>query len=316
MIRKFLQEYGLWYLVYGIMSALYFVTFYLYHLPLAYFWTSLLFNLTILILLSIWLFLRFQKKLQMVQDALYLQELEELHLPSDVAYQELLTRLVGAETEVGLKEKSRMESLQTMVKMWSHQMKVPISALSLMAQTNRLDKKEIQQQVIRLGNYVDNLLNYMKFSQHKDDFRFEEVSARSLVIELIKKYRVSCLAKGLSVEVEGNWTLKSDKKWLSFAVSQVLDNAIKYSQAGGQITIQMKEGQLSIQDQGMGILKEDLPRLFEEGFTGFNGHEHQKATGLGLYMTKQVLDRLDLAIRVDSEIDKGTLVTIFKTEKN
>lgn len=312
-----MQEYGIWYLVYGLMSALYFLTFFLYHLPLNYFWISLLFNVTILALLSVWLFLRFQKKLRLVQDALYVQELEELHLlPSDQAYQDLLERLLAIEAEKGLANKSQMESLQTMVKMWSHQMKVPISALSLMTQTNQLEKKEIHQQVIRLENYVGNLLNYMKFSQHKDDFRFEEVSVRTLVVDLIKKYRISCLAKGLSVEVEGDWQLKSDKKWLSFSVSQVLDNAIKYSRIDGQISIQMTENQLVIQDQGMGILEEDLPRLFEEGFTGFNGHEHQKATGLGLYMTKQVLERIDLAIQVKSEIDKGTQVKIFKVEKN
>ncbi|MGZ7204796.1 ATP-binding protein, partial [Streptococcus pyogenes] len=86
-------------------------------------------------------------------------------------------------------------------------------------------------------------------------------------------YRVSFLAKNLSVNIEGDWQLKSDKKWLSFALSQVLDNAIKYSKDGGQIAVKMDEKGITILDTGMGILSEDLPRLFEEGFTGFNGHE-------------------------------------------
>ena len=312
MIWKFFQEYKIWYSMYALMSALYFLSFYLYHLPLSYFWISLLFNLTLLLILSIWLFIQFWKKLLLIQNFFFVQDLDDLSSPSELAYQQLIEQLIVAESEKGLEEKSRMESLQTMVKMWSHQMKVPLSALSLMAQTDQLDRQEVRQQLLRLENYLDTLLTYLKFSQHKDDFRFEALSARSLVVDLVKKYRVSCLAKELSVEVSGDWQLKSDKKWLSFAISQILDNAIKYSKRGGHIQVQLDEDGIQIVDTGMGILPEDLPRLFEEGFTGYNGHEHKKATGLGLYMTKQVLDKLDLAIRVHSQVEEGTQVFIYK----
>ena len=298
--------------MYALTSALYFLSFYLYHLPLSYFWISLLFNLTLLLILSIWLFIQFRKKLLLIQNFFFVQDLDDLSSPSELAYQQLIEQLIVAESEKGLEEKSRMESLQTMVKMWSHQMKVPLSALSLMAQTDQLDRQEVRQQLLRLENYLDTLLTYLKFSQHKDDFRFEALSARSLVVDLVKKYRVSCLAKELSVEVSGDWQLKSDKKWLSFAISQILDNAIKYSKRGGHIQVQLDEDGIQIADTGMGILPEDLPRLFEEGFTGYNGHEHKKATGLGLYMTKQVLDKLDLAIRVHSQVEEGTQVFIYK----
>ncbi len=298
--------------MYALMSALYFLSFYLYHLPLSYFWVSLLFNLTLLLILSIWLFIQFRKKLLVIQNFFFVQDLDDLSLPSELAYQQLIEQLIAAESEKGLVEKSRVESLQTIVKMWSHQMKVPLSALSLMAQTDQLDRQEVRQQLLRLENYLDTLLTYLKFSQHKDDFRFEALSARSLVVDLIKKYRVSCLAKELSVEVSGDWQFKSDKKWLSFAISQILDNAIKYSKRGGHIQVQLDEDGIQFSDTGIGILPEDLPRLFEEGFTGYNGHEHKKATGLGLYMTKQVLDKLDLAIRIHSQVEEGTQVFIYK----
>ena len=312
MIWKFFQEYKIWYSMYALMSALYFLSFYLYHLPLSYFWVSLLFNLTLLLILSIWLFIQFRKKLLVIQNFFFVQDLDDLSLPSELAYQQLIEQLIAAESEKGLVEKSRVESLQTIVKMWSHQMKVPLSALSLMAQTDQLDRQEVRQQLLRLENYLDTLLTYLKFSQHKDDFRFEALSARSLVVDLIKKYRVSCLAKELSVEVSGDWQFKSDKKWLSFAISQILDNAIKYSKRGGHIQVQLDEDGIQFSDTGIGILPEDLPRLFEEGFTGYNGHEHKKATGLGLYMTKQVLDKLDLAIRIHSQVEEGTQVFIYK----
>ncbi|WP_019773888.1 ATP-binding protein, partial [Streptococcus sobrinus] len=122
----------------------------------------------------------------------------------------------------------------------------------------------------------------------------------------------ACLAKELSVEIEGDWQVKTDKKWLTFALSQILDNAIKYSKQSGSITVFMSETGLALSDQGLGILPEDLPRLFDEGFTGYNGHEHQKATGLGLYMTKQILDSLGLSIQVTSQAGQGTTVWVGK----
>lgn len=189
-------------------------------------------------------------------------------------------------------------------------MKVPLSALSLMAQTNQLQEKEVEQQLNRLQNYLDTLLNYLKFNQNKDDFRFEKISVKDCVTEIVKKYRVSCLLKHLSVEVNGDWQLNSDRKWINFALTQLIDNAIKYSKDGGKISIQITKGCIEISDNGIGILEEDLPRIFEEGFTGFNGHEHQKATGLGLYMTKQVLDSLNLNISIKSQIEQGTQVFI------
>lgn len=223
---------------------------------------------------------------------------------------DVIIRLYEQSAQELLAEQAKTEDVQSLVKMWSHQMKVPLSALSLMAQTNQLDGKEVQQQLTRLQNYLDTLLTYLKFSQNKDDFRFERLSVRDITIENVKKYRIPCLLKQLSIEVEGDWLLASDRKWLSFAISQILDNAIKYSKEQDKIRIEITDGRISISDNGIGILEEDLPRLFEEGFTGFNGHENQKATGLGLYMTKQILDSLNLAISITSQVDKGTQVTI------
>lgn len=92
----------------------------------------------------------------------------------------------------------------------------------------------------------------------------------------------------------------------------MLDNAIKYSNPESKIIISIGEESIRIQDYGIGILEEDIPRLFEDGFTGYNGHEHQKATGMGLYMTKEVLSSLNLSISVDSKINYGTAVSIHK----
>lgn len=271
---------------------------------------SFLLNLTILSFITLWQYQRFKHKINTLQQFIYVNELDTLQLPSELAYKDVIIRLYEQSAQELLAEQAKTEDVQSLVKMWSHQMKVPLSALSLMAQTNQLDGKEVQQQLTRLQNYLDTLLTYLKFSQNKDDFRFERLSVRDITIENVKKYRIPCLLKQLSIEVEGDWLLASDRKWLSFAISQILDNAIKYSKEQDKIRIEITDGRISISDNGIGILEEDLPRLFEEGFTGFNGHENQKATGLGLYMTKQILDSLNLAISITSQVDKGTQVTI------
>lgn len=312
MIWKFLKEYRFWYYLYFFMWVMFLVNFCLYKLPLNYFFITSSLNVTILLLISIWKFTQFKRKMTLLNYFKYLEEIDSLKSPTEEAYQGVIENLVKEEAAQALVSKSQLENLQSLIKMWSHQMKVPLSALSLMVQTDNLDKKEVQQQLSRLQNYLDILLTYMKFSQNKDDYRFEICDVKSIVTDLVKKYRVAFLAKELSVNIEGDWQLKSDKKWLSFAISQILDNAVKYSRDGSEINIIMDDSSVRILDDGIGILPEDLPRLFDEGFTGFNGHEHQKATGLGLYMTKQIFDQLNLSIKVDSQIDQGTCVMIFK----
>ncbi|MFC3931452.1 sensor histidine kinase [Streptococcus dentapri] len=316
MIGKFLKEYGIWYLLYGFMMVFFLLSFWLYHLPLVYFINALAFNILVLLGVSIGLYVSFSKKLKELEalagtfDPVELKDW--LLLPSDQAYRSVLINLKAKEAEILLDTANHRKRLESMIKMWSHQMKVPISALSLMVQTDSLDGKEVEQQLLRLQHYLETLLVYFKFSQHKDDFRFSVCSAREIAVKLVKNYRSLCLAKNLSVNIEGDCQLKTDKKWLSFALGQILDNAIKYSNEGGQITITMDSSSITIEDTGIGILEEDLPRLFEEGFTGYNGHLKQKATGLGLYMTKQILDSLEMTLTITSQFNQGTHVRIMR----
>ncbi|WP_161980125.1 sensor histidine kinase [Streptococcus sp. S784/96/1] len=312
MMMKYIKQHGIWYLVISFLSVGFLVSFALYHLPMIYFGMTLLFNLIVLIPFSIWHFLSFRRQLRLLANFRDLWEIAELSSPLDESYQKALSAHNDKAQQEVFRAQSQASRQQDLIKMWVHQMKVPLSAVSLMAQTNQLQSDDVNQQVIRLEHYLENLLTYLKFSERQDDFRFEQISVNELIREVIKKNRILFFHKQLSVEVTGDWQLKTDKKWLSFALSQILDNAIKYSTAGGKITITLTENSITIADQGIGILPEDLPRLFEEGFTGYNGHEHQKASGFGLYMTKQVLNQLDLAIEVTSQIDIGTEVVVSK----
>ncbi|MCB2847026.1 sensor histidine kinase [Streptococcus dysgalactiae subsp. dysgalactiae] len=310
MIKAFLKEYRFFYSQYAILVGIYWLVFYLYRLPMHYFLTANIISLTTLGLISLWKYYQFKTKIKNLQEFIYVTDLDSLTLPSDKVYHSLIIKLNEEASKKLLQQRNQQKNTESLIKMWSHQMKLPLSALSLMVQTQSTDVKEYQQQVFRLEKYLNNLLSYLKFKQHHDDFRFQIVSVREIISSIVKESRYLCIAKELSVTIQGNYQLKTDKKWLRFALMQLIDNAIKYSTKGGNITITLNSKSIIISDNGIGILNEDLPCLFDEGFTGFNGHEHQKATGLGLYMTKEILDQLNLDIKVNSLIGEGTQVII------
>lgn len=313
MIAKFIREFRSFYFAYLLLAGSFILLFYLYQLPSEFLQNALLLSLTLLILLTVGLFWKFRNRMRALEDYVHEEALPLLNKPVDLAYLNLIEAEKEATREQLLVYKSREEDLQAMVKMWSHQMKVPLAALSLMSQTDNLNQQDVDHQLLRLDNYMANLLNYLKLTNHASDFRFEQVEVREVVIDLVKKYRQQFLQREISVAIDGDWQLKTDRKWLSFALSQVLDNALKYNKMGGSVIIVLDKG-ITISDTGLGILPEDIPRLFDEGFTGYNGREHQKATGFGLYLTKRVLHQLELDIDVDSQVEVGTNVRIFKSD--
>ena len=189
-------------------------------------------------------------------------------------------------------------------------MKVPLSALDLMVQTDRLTNHDVENQVVELDNYITILLSYLRLQHTATDFRFEAFDVADLVHVIIKKYANQFILKDLSVSVIGSWQITSDKKWLSVALEQLINNAVKYTKKGSvAITL---DHSIDISDTGIGILAEDIPRIFEHGFTGFNGRKYQKSTGLGLYLTQDILKKLAFDIHISSQIEKGTTVHVSK----
>ena len=102
----------------------------------------------------------------------------------------------------------------------------------------------------------------------------------------------------------------TDEKWLSFVIEQILSNALKYTREGS-VTIYVREPKtLCIEDTGIGIAKSDLPRVFEKGYTGYNGRTDKRASGLGLYLCRRICDSLGAKINISSEVRRGTLVSV------
>lgn len=285
------------------------LTFYLRGLPMRTFWSSLLFGMTVLIIFSSYDYYRFQcRHRQRLQQVVPQVDLT----PQSQAEQDLLKLLdeqkVYYENKIaGIKKFD--EDLTDVVRIWSHQMKVPLSVLDLMGQTSDFTVDELKEQTFQLENYLDMLLHYLRLNHEQTDYRFTAVQIKPLVQSVVRKFAPLFIRKGLSVTIDGDATWTTDEKWLSFALDQIIGNAVKYTKAG-KVRVQISPQSIQISDTGIGILNEDLPRLFEHGFTGYNGRRDKKATGLGFFLAKEVADRLSLRIHVDSEIDKGTTVTI------
>ena len=204
---------------------------------------------------------------------------------------------------------------------WVHQIKTPISGMNVLLQSMEPTEEvgELQNQLFSVEQYVDMALQYQKIKSTTNDFSFGEIPLNKVIRENIRKYARLFIAKKLAVRYEET-ALKvlTDEKWISFVLGQIITNAVKYSDKGS-ITISAYEDErntyLSVKDEGIGISPEDLPRVFERGYTGYNGRADKKSTGIGLFLCKSVTRMLGHKIQISSEPGKGTEATIIFSKK-
>lgn len=226
-------------------------------------------------------------------------------------YQDILRQLTDDLSRLENEKIQSEEELLDYFTMWVHQIKVPISALYLIIQDEDSDiSEEMAEQLFKIEQYVDMILQYMRLESPATDYQFNNVDVDTLVRETLKKYAAIFIRKKLPVDfTPTNLQLITDSKWLSFVLEQILSNALKYTEAG-TISIYLDEMSLVIQDTGIGIRPEDIPRVGERNFTGFTGRAHKSASGIGLYLSKQILKELGYKLEIDSEIGTGTTVKI------
>jgi len=214
-------------------------------------------------------------------------------------------------------EKSREQSDYYM--MWAHQIKTPISAMKLLLCGQQGGQKGsflLQEELFKIEQYVEMALQYQRLESMSSDMVLREYDLYTLLKQAVKKYSVLFINSGVSLKLqEMQVKTVTDDKWFGFCVEQILSNSIKYTAQvkGGSVALYMEEGEpytLVISDNGIGIRTEDMPRIFERGFTGYNGRVDKKATGIGLYLSKRILDRLGNTIRVESVEGEGTKVYI------
>ena len=171
-----------------------------------------------------------------------------------------------------------------------------------------------EDELFRIEEYVSMALQYQRVSSTENDFVLEKISLDGVIRDTIKKYAKIMIRRHIGINYSGTKKqVYTDEKWLAFILEQILSNAIKYTPQGF-VTIETAEEKdrffITIKDTGIGIKAEDLPRVFEKGYTGYNGHADKKATGIGLYLCRQMADKLGHTIRMESELGKGTKVWI------
>lgn len=198
--------------------------------------------------------------------------------------------------------------------LWAHQIKTPIAALSVLLQGDEADISACRRELLHIENYVGMALNYARFDNMSNDLCLEPCVLESMVKPLLKKYAPIFIHNHLKVELENlDVMILTDEKWFSFVLEQLLSNALKYTRVGS-VQICTKENdaglEVGILDSGIGIRAEDLPRIFEKGYTGYNGRLDKKASGLGLYLCKGICDKLGHQLQITSTVGKGTSVWI------
>lgn len=205
----------------------------------------------------------------------------------------------------------RMSGMQDYFTLWAHQIKTPIAAMRLILQTKPENSAmEIEGELFRVEQYVEMVLNYLRLDSDSTDFVFRTCALDDIIRQCVRKYAKQFIRKRIRLEYEGTaLQVLTDEKWLCFVIEQILSNALKYTSAGS-IRIFTQGETLVIADTGMGIAPEDLPRVFEKGYTGYNGRTDKKATGIGLYLCKRILNRLGHEISISAQVGKGTRVSI------
>lgn len=206
---------------------------------------------------------------------------------------------------------------------WVHEMKSPLTAMQLLMEKveNSEVKERIENEWLRLYLLLDQQLHATRLMTIELDNRIEKVKVKDVIIQEIKALRSWCFEKQIAIDLElDDLTVQSDAKWLGFIVRQILSNAVKYSDIGGEIRISahmVKErAVLIIQDDGIGIKREDLPRVFHKSYTGTIGRETSAATGMGLYLAKQAAKSLHILLAIESTEGVGTSVKITFPKMN
>ena len=204
---------------------------------------------------------------------------------------------------------------------WVHEVKTPISVGRLLIESNSSSQeaqvlRSLEEEIDKIEHYIQQALYYSKIDDFSKDYLINEVGLDRLVKEAVKKQAKTFINKKINVEIDNiNLMVTSDKLWLSFIIDQILSNALKYTPTGGRIKIyglaEDKFQKLVIEDNGIGVRPEDLSRVFEKGFTGYNGRENYKSTGIGLYLSRKLARKLGHDITIESKYGEYTKVTII-----
>ncbi len=278
------------------------------------------------------------RKLEQISEGVSVA-LERLPEPRDEVeelYQDMLHQLCSDFYSLDARSRKNRQEMLEYYTLWVHQIKTPIAAMRLLLQLPGVPEKAhrtfskpkgeelsgeshlaLSMELFQIEQYVDMALNYVRTDYMEQDMVIREYSLDGLIRQVIRKYARMFILKKLALNYEGvETTVLTDEKWLVFVLEQLLSNALKYTNEGS-ISVYMGDHSgdshkkiLVIEDTGIGINPEDLPRIFHKGFTGYNGRNHKRSTGIGLYLSRIILKRLHHDIQITSRLGVGTRVEL------
>lgn len=321
-------------LLFLVMSAIWCGTSFLFSVP----WPVSLYSLLLCsaagLAVAAWDFLRFRQRHEELQ---YLEKeitdsMDSMPLPWDLLeqdYQNVVKASFQSSQKLAFDADRRYQDMEDYYTLWVHQIKTPMAAMKLMLQTGELPEEErgrLQNELFRIEQYVEMVLCYLRLCSHTSDYVIREYDLDSVVKQAVRKYASLFIRSRCRLDYKPlQCQVLTDEKWLLFVIEQLLDNALKYTagkdtadggrnsgrEMGPAVEILLEEPKtLVIRDNGIGIAPEDLPRIFEKGYTGYNGREDRKSTGLGLYLCRQITEKLGHKIWATSQPGVGSEIHI------
>lgn len=316
-LKSYLRQYRMTALMFFLFSGIFAFVFCLYELETeAVLYAAglcIFLAVTVLAIHFIIYYKKHRERRQILQNVqLMIDRLPEPGTLGEADYQEML-HVMKRIYDAGLTEwqNERRESIDYYTT-WVHQIKTPIAVMRMVLQGEDTEEhRELEAELFRIEQYVEMVLSYQRLGSGSSDFLFREYDLDSIIRQAVHKYAPQFVRKRIRLLYEPV-TVKvlTDEKWFLFILEQILSNAIKYT-AKGTVTITVTPDKvLKVADTGIGIAPEDIPRIFDRGFTGYNGRADKKSTGLGLYLCRMAADKLSHKISVESEVGKGTVFSI------
>ncbi len=240
------------------------------------------------------------------------EALEKAYTTDDADYARIIGALCAAKRDMETRMQADFAETLDYYTVWAHQIKTPIAAMRLKLENeDSALARQLKSELARIEQYVEMAMAFLRLGSDSTDYLFREVSLDALVRSAARRFSSEFVERKLSFDYRGaDVTVVTDEKWLSFVLEQLLSNALKYTPSG-TISIYLEEEKtLCIRDTGIGIAPEDLPRIFEKGYTGRIGRQDKRASGLGLYLCARVCAALGHGICAESEPGKGTTLRL------
>ena len=241
-----------------------------------------------------------------------ISELPEPQSITDGDYNELILLLGEEQRLASQRAESDYRDMIDYYTVWAHQIKTPIAAMKLSLQSeDSPEARRLRSELGRIERYVGMVMTYLRLDSDSTDLVIRSVDLDTVVRTAVKQFAGDFIVRRVALDLkETGMTVVTDEKWLGFVLEQVLSNAIKYTGSGTVSVYAEGPGTLCIRDTGIGIAPEDLPRIFENGYTGINGRLERSASGIGLYLCRRICEKLGHGISAESEPGVGTVIRI------